>query len=313
MSSKNIQFQPKDITISDDAWQKKTNFFHIETWYYDGIFTNNYSVVALVNVLTAGNYGFIQTGCYIYKDTNLVFIKRERPPYRKLYGPSNRPLIRIKNRDIISGKIDEKTNDWIYDISMGDNTGGFDLNLTKTFKPFKGKHQLGNWLVIPHFKINGVIHLDGKDIDVVGHGYHDHNAYLIFAPFLSRGYHFGKVPIDMFNVTWARIWKRFGGEEKLLVLNKNDKYISINPKDINFTIEKQIKDHGKIIPYNYSINVNNDILKLKLKIETLNLDYLRLPTINYWRYHIKCTGEIEVDSKLRKINHIDMSELLRFF
>jgi hypothetical protein len=313
MSNKNEEFQPRDITISDDAWQKKTNFFHIETWYYDGIFTNNYSVVALVNVLTAGKFGFIQTGCYIYKDTKLVFIKRERPSYRKLYGPSNRPLIRINNRDIISGKVDKKTNDWIYDISMGDKNGGFDLNLTKTFKPFRGRHSLGKWLVIPHFNINGLIHLDGKDIDVVGHGYHDHNAYLIFAPFLSRGYHFGKVPIDRFNVTWARVMKRFGSEEKLLVLNKDDEFININPKDINFIIEKHIKDHGKLIPYNSTIIVDNDNLKLKLKMEPLNLDYILMPTIKYWRYHLKYTGEIKVDSKVSKINQIDLAEFLRFF
>jgi len=313
MSNNKEQFQPRDITISDDAWQKKTNFFHIETWYFDGIFSNNYSVVALVNVLTAGNIGFIQTGCYIYKDTELVFIKRERPPYRKLYGPDSRPLIRINNRDIISGKIDEITKNWVYDISMGDNNGGFDLHLNKTFKPFKGRHSLGNWLVIPHFNINGVIYLDGKDIDVVGHGYHDHNAYLIFAPFLSKGYQFGKVPIDNFNVTWARVMKRFGSEEKLLVLNKDNEFININPNNINFIFEKQIKDHGKLIPYNSSIIVDNDNLKLKLKMEPINLDYLRLPTINYWRYHIKYTGEIEVDSKIRKINQIDIAEFLRFF
>ena len=312
MCAKYKEFKPLDITIRDDAWQKKKNFFHIETWYFDGIFSNNYSVVALVNVLTAGNIGIIRTGCYIYKDTNLVFIKREKPPYRKLYGSDNRPLIRIDNRDIISGKIDEKTKNWIYDISMGDNNGGFDLHLTRTLKPFKGRHSLGNWLVIPHFKINGVIHLDGKDIDVVGHGYHDHNAYLIFAPGLSRGYHFGKVPIDDLNITWARVMKRFGNEEKLLVLNKEDEFINISPKDINFTIEKQVKEHGKLIPYATSIIVDNDTLKLKLKMETLNLDYLRMPTINYWRYHLKYTGEIKVDSKVKKIDHIDIAEFLRF-
>ena len=151
MSSRIIEFHPEDIAISDDAWQKKTNFYHIETWYFDGIFENSYSIVALVNVLTLGKSGIIQTGCYIYKDTNLVFIKRERPPYRKLVGLDNRPLIRINDRDIINGKINDNTNVWIYNISMGDSNGGFDLNLRKTFKPWKGKHRLGNWLVIPHF------------------------------------------------------------------------------------------------------------------------------------------------------------------
>jgi len=313
MSIKKREFQPKDITIHDDAWQKKTNFFHIETWYFDGIFSNNFSVVALVNILTVGSFGFIQTGCYIYKDTKPVFIKRERPPYRRLYGPVNKPLIRINNRDIISGKIDDKTKNWIYKISIGDKSGGFDLNLTKTFKPFKGRHQLGNWLVIPHFNIKGIIHLEGGDIDVVGHGYHDHNAYLIFAPALSKGYHFGKLPIDKFNITWARVMKRFGSEEKLLVLNKDDKFINIQPKDINFSIEKQIKDRGKLIPYSSTIVVNNDELKLNLKMETLNLDHIRMPAIKYWRYHLKYSGEIKVDSIEKKIDQLDIAEFLRFF
>ncbi len=313
MSVKNKEFQPEDITIRDDAWQKKTNFYHIETWYFDGIFNNNYSIVALVNVFTLGNYGFIQTGCYIYKDTNLVFIKRERPPYRKLYGSDKKPLIRINNRDIINGEVEEKTKNWIYHISMGDNNGGFDLQLKRTMKPWKGKHQLGNWLVIPHFDVNGVIHINGKDIDVVGHGYHDHNAYPIFAPAFSKGYHFGKIPIDSLNITWARVMKRFKGEEKLLVLNKNDKFIKINPKDIIFKIEKQFKDGGKLIPDISSIVVENDILKLNVKMETINLDRIHLPTLKYWRYHLRYTGDIKVESMSKKINQVDIAEFLRFF
>jgi hypothetical protein len=307
------EFRPEDITIRDDAWQKKTNFYHIETWYFDGIFTNNYNVVSLVSILTLGNFGFIQTGCYVYKDTNLVFVKRERPQYKRVYGSENHPLIKTKNRNIVNGQVEENSKNWIYEISMGDSNSGFDLQLKKTMKAWKGQHKLGNWLVIPHFDISGVIHINGENIDVVGHGYHDHNAYPIFAPAFSKGYHFGKLPIDSLNVTWARVMKRFSGEQKILVLNKENDYININSKDIQFTIEKQVKDHGKIIPDIFSIVVENEILKLNIKMETLNIDRVHLPFLKYWRYHVRYTGDIKLDSISKKINKVEIAEYLRFF
>ncbi len=313
MTYKNSEFQPQDISICDDAWQKKTNFFHIETWYFDGNFNDNYSVVTLVNILTLGNYGIVLSSFFIYKNTNLIISRRERHPYKKLYGSDKKPFFKIYNRNIISTDIDENKNNWIYNISMGDKETGFDLKLKKIMKAWKGKTQLGRWLVIPLFDIKGVIHIHGKDINVVGRGYHDHNIYPLFTPAFSKGYHFGKIPIDSLNITWARVMKRIKAEEIIVILNKDNNYIKIKPKDIRFIVEKQIKDNGKLIPVTFSLIVENDILNLKVKMQTLNYHHIHIPSINYWRYHLRYKGDIKINSFSKKINQVEIAEFLRFF
>ena len=313
MFVKNSGFQPQDISIHDDAWQKKTNFFHIETWYFDGIFKNNYNVVTLLNILTCGNFGIVLNGYFIYKDTKLLISKRQRHPYKKIYGSDKKPFFKINDRQIISSIIDKDAKKWIYNISMGDNNAGFDLQLEKSMKAWKGKTQLGKWLVIPQFNIKGVIHIEGKDINVIGKGYHDHNTYPIFAPAFSKGYHFGKIPIDNLNITWARVMKRIKGKEIIVVLNKNNTYEKINSNDIRFLIEKEKKDHGKLIPEISSLSIDNDALKLNVKMQLLNFHHISMPTLHYWRCHIHYTGNIKINSTSKKIDQIEIAEFLRFF
>ena len=67
ISIKPKNFIPEDITIQDDAIHKK-NFGHVETWYYDAMFENNYSMVSLTNIIHFKKLSRIITGLYIYKD-----------------------------------------------------------------------------------------------------------------------------------------------------------------------------------------------------------------------------------------------------
>ncbi|MCK4332969.1 MAG: hypothetical protein KAV40_05255 [Thermoplasmatales archaeon] len=38
-------FTPQDIVLRDDALHRKGSFGRVETWYYNGIFDNNYSTI----------------------------------------------------------------------------------------------------------------------------------------------------------------------------------------------------------------------------------------------------------------------------
>jgi hypothetical protein len=305
-------FTPHDIVLRDDAAHGKGSFSHVETWYYDAMFDNGYSVATLVNVIHVGKIGTVLTGLFIYKDAKLVGNVRNRVSYKRFYGSEEKPLIKLNGQQILKGHVDEDTKTWNYQISMGDHKQGVDLELVKITKAWKGKTFLGNWLVIPRFKINGTIFLDGNAIDVSGEGYHDHNIYPLYAPLINRGYHFGKIPVDLMNITWARVTKNRNNEEIIAVLNKGQEYISINPRDIRFTVENQIKDHGKLIPTVYRLNVKNDILDLNVKMESLNFHYIKVPAINYWRHHVRYTGEIQVDSTQKKIDTVDIMEQLIF-
>lgn len=306
-------FIPKDVTLQDDALHKKKNFGHVETWYYDAMFNNNYSMVTLANVIHLGRLSKVLTGLFLYKDNKLVKSLRKKTSYKHFYGSEEKPQLVIDEKQILHGQIDDDTKNWIFQISMGDERLGVDLEFIKTTTPWKGKTFLGSWLVIPRFNIQGTIFLDGKKISVSGEGYHDHNNYPIYAPLINKGYHFGKIPFDSMNITWANVTKNRRKKQLLIVINKENEYVSIDSKDICFTVEHQVEDHGKIIPTIWRLNVENDQLFLDVRIESLHFHYISIPTVNYWRHHVRNTGEIEVDAVSKKIENVEISECLKFF
>lgn len=306
-------FTPHDIVLQDDALHRKGSFGHVETWHYGAIFDNNYSIVTLVNVIHMGYLSIVLAGLSIYKDAKLVKRLRSKNPIKCFYGSEKEPLIKINDQQIIKGYINKDMKRWIYQISMGDDKQGVDLEFIKITKAWKGKTFLGDWLVIPRFQVNGRIFLDSDTISVSGEGYHDHNIYPIYASLTNKGYHFGKIPIDSMNITWARVIKNRTNEELIVILNKNQEYISITPNDIRFTIEKQVMDHGKRIPTTCCLNVENDLLHVDIKMESINFHHISIPTVNYWRYHVRNTGTIQIDSVSKKIDNIEISEYVKFF
>jgi len=305
-------FVPHDIILQDDALHKKKNFGRVETWYYDAILDNHYSIVALVNIIHIG-FGMVLTGLFIYKDNKLIKSIRKRTSYRCFSGSEHKPMLTIENKKILQTRIDDKTNKWIFQITMGDECFGVDLAFLPSTTPWKGKTFLGNWLVIPRFCVQGTLYHDEKKIDVKGEGYHDHNMYPIYAPFVTKGYHFGKIPFNSMNITWANVTKNRRKKQVLIVLNKKNDYVSINSDDIQFTIKQHTTDHGKKIPTIWNMNVENDQISLDISIESLHFHYVHVPTVHYWRYHVRNFGVITIDDVSHKIDGFEISEYLKFF
>ena len=306
-------FKPIEIKINDDALHNKKVFGKVETFYYDAIFSNNYSIVALTNIFHLGKLGIILTGMFIYKDAKLIKSDRRRIPLRYLSSSLERPYIKLKDYKLIDGFIDEDTNEWKYHIFMGDKEQGFDINLEKQTKPWMGKTYLGNWLVIPRFKINGKIYIDKKTIDVSGEGYHDHNIYPIYSPLTNKGYFFGKIPVDKYTITWANVKKIRKKEQTIVVLNINDKFISFDPGEIKFEVESYIESQGKKIPESLTIKIDHEPYYLDVNIKSIDFHYLKIPSVNYWRHHVKNSGELKINSKSYKIDNLEIVEYLKFF
>jgi predicted secreted hydrolase len=195
---------------------------------------------------------------------------------------------------------------------MRDENHGVNLTFIKTLKPWQGKTFLGNWLAIPGFSVTGEIFINGNSVSVSGKGYHDHNLYPMHAALRIKGYHFGKIHGDFFTITWASITNNKNKKQKLVVLNKDQEFISIEPDNITYAIEKQEKENRKIIPTEFLIKVESEQLSLDVKAELLTYQHTSIPTVNYWRCHVRYKGEIQIDSKTRKIDTIDISEYLRF-
>jgi len=309
-----IEFHPINISKVDDAVHLKDNFSHVETWYFDGYFDNGFSIVVLINVMHINGFGFVLTGLFIYKDTKLLTAIRKKFPLKAFSGSSENPVISIDNKTIINYLgLDEKTNYWSYNISMGDKINGVDLCFIQRNKSWKGKTLLGQWLVVPFFDVTGSIFFEGKKLNVTGVGYHDHNIYPIYAPFLIKGYHFGKIPLGNFNITWANVMSRKGINQPIVVINFDKTYINVDSSNIEFIIEKEIKNNNKIIPEIFKIIINNNHIYLSVKSQMKNIHNIHIPTLNYWRYHVHYLGELKINSKTIDIDINDISELLRFF
>jgi hypothetical protein len=305
-------FRPMDIILNDDACHLKDGFGRVETWYYDAIFDNNYSLVSLINVVHIGRFGFVLTGLFIYKDSEPIKIIRKRYRISEFKANDNNPLIKIKGNELLKGYITDN-QDWITHISRDEDNVKIDLDFIKKSKGFKGKTYLGKWLVIPKMEVSGTLFIDENKINVKGFGYHDHNIYPIYAPLINKGYYFGKLDINSDHLTWARVLKNHSKEQLLAIFSKNGKYYNIPQKSIDIKILKEKRDHKKLMPFKSSLNIKNDIINLKLIIEPINYHYIGILAANYWRYHVRYKGEVEIESVKKKIDKVEITEYLKFF
>ena len=305
-------FTPEDIDFKDDARHRTGFFSHVETWYYDGVFENGYSIVSLVNVIHIGRFGTVLSGIFIYKDGELIKEIRERYPIKKFYGSEETLQLKINDIEVVKGIV-EPDGTWKYNINRGDSENGFNLEYKKTMKPFKGRTYLGKWLVIPRFKIKGTLNVDGKEINVKGSGYHDHNIYPIKAPLVTKGYFFGKISLKDANVVWAEVKKSKSNLEHLVMLTKKDSYKSIHPDNIDFKILNKQKDHRKLMPYDCQLIVDDEDLKMNVKFSPIKYHHIGILAAHYWRYHVNYTGKIEMNQKSIEIDNIDIAEYLKFF
>ena len=309
---KSFDFKPIDIKLHDDACHLEEGFEGIETWYYDAIFEDNYSIVLLINIIHIGRFGLVFTGLFLYKDSKPIKIIRKRYRLSDFFGNEDKPSIRIRGKEILKSYINNEKN-WITHIHRDEDNVKIDLDFIKKSKGFKGKTYLGNWLVIPRFDVSGNLLINGEKISVLGHGYHDHNIYPIKAPFVTKGYFFGKISLSDSNIIWAYIKKDKKHIEHLVMFTKKDEYLSIHPDNIKFSIIEEKKDHRKIMPTHCRLIVDTKDLKLNIDFTSENYHHIGILAAHYWRYHVRYLGEIQTKQEVSKIDTLGIAEYLRFF
>ncbi len=306
------KFSIEDARLIDDSMHSKGNFAKIETWYYDAILNNDFSVVCLINIIHLGFLSQVLTGVFIYKNNKLVKSTRQKIPYKNFTSSEKNLDICIFNKTAVKEYVKKNDEEWVTDIKMGDDSCGFNLKFMKKTKAFKGRTYLGNWFVIPHFYVEGKIFFDNRAIHVEGSGYHDHNMYPIYSPFTTIGYHFGKITLDSINLIWANVEKSKKKKQPIVIVNKADSNISIDPKYISFKIKNKEIDNKRIMPKKWNLYVDNEDFKMDVNISSIDYHYISVPTVNYWRYHVKNQGYVIYDSEKKNINSIDISEYLKF-
>ena len=305
-------FVPTDLNLSDDAVHKTRGIGQVETWYYDAIFENGYSIVTLINYLRVLKIGVVISSLFIYKDGVLIKNIRNQNSSKYFYGSYERPYLKIKEKEIINCIIDKDTNNWIFNLNIGNNDIGTELKLERNARSWIGKTYLGSWIVIPKFKVNGKIYLQNKKIDVYGEGYHDHNIYPVYAPLINKGYSFGKIRAGENDITWAQVIKSKNKQQLIVVISSKNDIISIPSESIDFKVEDSKKDHRKIVPTKYHLMVKYDKVDLDVTIQSINYHHLSVPTVNYWRHHVKNIGRIKINSTINKIENLEIAEQLIF-
>lgn len=303
-----------NITLEDDAFHKTYDFYHAENWYFDAVFDNNYSMAFNVLVLQKGNHGIVLIGLYLYDDTNLVSNPRKLHLYKWFSASEEKPILKLYNKTFIVGDIDSNTSSWIYDVSSEIEGQAFNLHFVNLAKGWKTDTRMGWWLVLPRFNVTGWLLLNGKNITVSGEGYHDHNWFYTYTPLIQKGWHFGNFGGETLGLSWVKIFNRGFTSKIIAVLNQKDMSpIMLDSDDVELSVDKYMFDHGKLIPKILSLKIEDEWLKVDVRMEIVNVHHVKLLFVNYWRYHLRIVGTITYNQVREEIDTVELSELMRFF
>jgi len=315
-----FSFSPEDIGLEDDAFHRADASYlshFTEWWYFDAVFDNGYSAQAGVRIMSLFDQDIvIFSRLDVYKDNRLVSHNYRMYFSEDFYASTSVPWVLINQKEVMRGYIDRDTGNWTYDISfeMGDISA--DLHFVGCTKGYKGVTPGGEWAVIlPRADVTGELFVEGEEIKVRGVGYHDHNWEVTAEAALNFGWYWGKINTDTYTIVWADILTTWYWNQPLLVINKNnDGYQNIEQDDIHFTVGDLRLTNWMIVPHSFSIVVHTENFSLDVEMQTLGIHYTPIlgSIMNYWRYHMKCTGFIIVGSRTELIDDVVIAEFLRF-
>lgn len=316
MDKKDLKFSPSDLHYKDDAYHGSKSLQFTEWWYFDAVLNDGFSVQMSMRVLSGLRLSFVFLRLDIYKDGDVVAHQRKLLLMKDVIVSHEMPLIKIAGKNVMKGYIDESTGKWIYDITLEFKDTSANLNFIGCTKGWKEQHHGGDWwgVALPRAEVKGKIKVNGKEIEVYGTGYHDHNWEVKIFAIMNFGWYWGKINSKNYTVTWGNIMKSISSSKLLIIINKKyGGYINIKPENIRFTAKDFQPEKGKQIPSSFSIDATDENISLHIDMKSLGIHHFKIMGImNYWRYHVRCTGFITVDSKREDIDEIHIAEFLRF-
>ncbi|MEA2054844.1 MAG: hypothetical protein U9O96_07070 [Candidatus Thermoplasmatota archaeon] len=304
-------FIPENMTLKDDSFHSDLPL-HIETWYYEAIFNNNYSMIFIVTLFSSdGKSGTALAGLYIYKEGHMEVM--ERATAFSFYASNEGPFIKFFGDEVVNGYID-KYNRLSYDISFEKNENGIELQFINKTRGWKGEMGMGWWLAIPELHVTGKMKIGGKVTSVEGKGYHDHNIFSLFTPVVEWGYMDGKVTCDSFSLVWGDIMHNRRYSDIFAILSENGSYMAVLPESIEMRFYSYIYDHGRKIPTESFISIDDtkNSIFVELHMTTIDFHHIRLPFIHYWRYHVKVEGIIRTAFREEIVDEICIMERMLY-
>jgi len=308
-------FIPDDINLRDDAFHGADSLHFTEWWYFDSIFDNGYSIQIGIRIVGLANQGLVHLRLDIYKDGKLI--SHEIKPYLiwEIFASKEIPLVELNGKKIMEGYIDNETGNMVYDLDIKLDTSSTNLKFIGCTTGWQGRTPGGKWAVIlPRAEVEGSINFNNEKINVSGIGYHDHNWEVTLFTGINFGWHWGKMNSESYTITWAKIMTtRFWGQSLLVINEKNEGYINIEPEYIDIQINEYTINQGMLIPYSFTIDAEKGNVSMHVDMEVIDIHHVRwMGIINYWRYHMQCKGFISIGNIFEPINQMEITEFIRF-
>jgi hypothetical protein len=250
-----------------------------------------------------------------YKDGVLLTHNTETYQLTDLFASSDIPFIQLQGKTILEGSQDEATKNYHYAVSFDFPANTATLQFIGCTKGWKGQHQSGDWwaVVLPRATVIGSITVQNMTMNVTGTGYHDHNWDVGTKAYLNVGWFWGKINSENYTATWSTILKSRLFNQPLLVVNENNAgYCNIPSDTIRFSPQDPHLDHGYVVPYFFDLDATTKNVFVRVNMRVISVHYERyIGVINYWRYHVYCTGIIIVDGHSEPVDGVFIAEYLR--
>jgi len=308
----------------DDSFHGSTPFPSVEWWYFDSMFTQNYSAHIGFKIFTFQGFHLLKPSINIYKNTTLIGNETTILPQTKFSVSTQYPNINIQGKTVmwLNKSHYEKNNEWKYHLRYSLNHIGINLTFISETRGWCYQTAYEGWTVaIPKGQVEGVIYINNTKISVNGRGYHDHNwNFSLQTPARGWSWYWGKLTGESVNLAWAII-KDTGILEqtfvnKLGVLNiHQDQFIVIDPDHISFNADSYIFKNNRFIPTEFHLVAKQDDIFVNITFYSIGIhrsDPMVL-TIHYWRYFVSVSGVISYKDSVEYLhNKVQIMEYMRF-
>ncbi len=301
------QFDPTDTELADLGY-KVTNKISAQWWYFDAVFSNNYSVVVGMSHLgIAGKIGFFFIRINIYQNGQFLESSYKFIPLRQITYSLDKPELMYKNSNLLKaicdsdGKIHVTLNVTLSETQVNLSF----MELAKGWKGFMGK---GWWACpLPKAQVDGILVVNDQTIPVTGVGYCEH---VWGVRSLHRNWKWGKFSSLSTNTIFSKNMKNPREEDMFMVVINTDErnYTSINRENISYRHVDYMFGHGRFIPVKSVLEINQGPITLNVTFKAKTFHFTSLLLLKYWRLHMQINGNITIDGKTEKINGTQMME-----
>ena len=306
----------EDVTLRDDAFHGKGKRPYAEWWYFDAVFDNGYTLTMGVKVFNILGRGGVSTRVDVYRQGFRVLESEQTNSMKEFSVSMEIPLVTIERQEIIHGSYDSARSRFDYHISYKTPQCAFSLQFLGCTQGWKRQHKAGDWwaVMLPRATVTGTMTLGGTTMNVTGTGYHDHIWDVYPRVALNYGWFWGTFASANYSATWAMTYPLRMSRHPMMVVNEKDGgYLDIPPETIWFSAKKLRLDHLRLIPMYLNTETMTKNVFLTVTMRVVSIDHARfLGVIEYWRYHVICSGSIMMHGQMETVEGMFIAEYLRF-